>query len=326
MESKSPHSQPVDTSASPFISATITADTLDSLAESVRVAGPQQDTFVVRTPISDVAIGQVSAYDDTDVEAAVSRARDAQPAWENRDPADRGAIIERFADLVTEHDDRLLDIVQLETGKARRHAAEELLDVAPTSTYYARQAPDLLADERRDGVVPLVTDARVTREPVGVVGVISPWNYPLTLSITDVIPALLAGNAVVLKPDEKTPYVALELVRLLTEAGLPEDVCTVVTGEGAVVGPALIDRVDYLAFTGGTDTGRVVAEQAGRNLIDSSLELGGDNPMIVLEDADIDQASRGAVTAAPGRGCLRRTDRRFDHGRPVCGRGPTPRC
>jgi len=123
-----------------------------------------------------------------------------------------------------------------------------------------------------------MTTATVTYDPVGVVGVISPWNYPLTLSMADALPALVAGNAVVLKPDEKTPYGALALGELLEVAGLPDDLFQVVTGDGPTVGPALIDAVDYVAFTGSTETGRIVAERAGRNLIDCSLELGGNNP------------------------------------------------
>jgi len=147
----------------------------------------------------------------------------------------------------------------------------------------------------------------VTYEPLGVVGVISPWNYPLTLSMVDAVPALLAGNAVVCKPDGRTPFIALALAELLEEAGLPPDLFQVVTGEGATVGPALIDRVDYVAFTGGTETGRTVAEQAGRNLIECSLELGGKNPMVVLDDADVEKAARGAVAGAfanAGQLCL----------------------
>ncbi len=153
------------------------------------------------------------------------------------------------------------------------------------------ERPSILADADRSGAVPLASDATVTYDPVGVVGVISPWNYPLTLAMTDAIPALLAGNAVVCKPDERTPFIALALADLLAEAGLPDGLFQIVTGE-ETVGPALIDAVDYVAFTGGTETGRTVAERAGRNLIDCSLELGGKNPMVVLDDADPDGRSR----------------------------------
>ncbi|MCU4752948.1 succinic semialdehyde dehydrogenase [Halobacteria archaeon AArc-curdl1] len=278
-----------------FPSTSLSPADLVSLGTRVAVPGPEADDIVVRTPITDEPIGSVPAGDEAAVEATLERAREAQAGWATRDPVDRGAVLERFGDLVLEHRDRLLDLVQLETGKSRAHAAEELLDVPATCTYYAREGPGVLADETRDGAFSLATDARVTYDPVGVVGVISPWNYPLTLSMTDAIPALLAGNAVVCKPDEKTPFIALALAELLEEAGLPDGVFSVVTGSGPVVGPALIDHVDYLAFTGGTETGRIVAERAGRNLIDCSLELGGKNPFIVLADADLERTARGAV-------------------------------
>jgi succinate-semialdehyde dehydrogenase/glutarate-semialdehyde dehydrogenase len=133
---------------------------------------------------------------------------------------------------------------------------------------------------------------------VGVVGIIAPWNYPLSLAVTDAIPALMAGNAVLLKPDEKTPFTALLAVDLLCQAGLPPALFQVVTGHGPELGPPLIDTVDYLSFTGSTATGRIVAAQAAARLIGCSLELGGKNPMIVLADADLDAAVEGAVRGA----------------------------
>ena len=284
----------------------VPATQFESLTERVETAA-SRPPLDVHTPVTEDVIGSVPECTAADVENAVERARAAQPAWERRSAAERSAIVERFADLVTDRHERLLDVVQLETGKARSHAVEEILDVPVSCSYYADATPSLLADERRTGAVPLATDARVTHDPVGVVGVISPWNYPMTLSMADAIPALLAGNAVVCKPDERTPFTALALAELLAEAGLPADLFQVVTGEGATVGPALIDRVGYVAFTGGTETGRSVAEQAGRNLIGCSLELGGKNPMVVLDDADVDQAARGAVLGAfanAGQLCL----------------------
>ena len=133
--------------------------------------------------------------------------------------------------------------------------------------------------------------------PKGLIGVISPWNYPLTLAVSDAIPALLAGNGIVLKPDAQTPFTALIAVELLFEAGLPRDLLQVVTGAGKVLGAPLIEGVEYLMFTGSTATGRIVAEQCARRLIGFSAELGGKNPMIVLADADLDKAVEGAVRA-----------------------------
>ena len=289
-----------------FEHTSLDRDRLAALADRVETAGDGDEIAVV-TPITDERVGTVPACDAVDVDAAVSNARRLQAAWAATPMAERRAVIERFGDLVSEHRETLLDLVQLETGKARHHALEEVLDVPLTCSYYAENGPAVLADEDRSGAVPGITTTRVVREPLGVVGVIAPWNYPLTLATTDAIPALLAGNAVVCKPDERTPFVALALAELLAAAGLPADCFSVVTGEGATVGPALIDRVDYVAFTGGTETGREVAAQAGRNLIGASLELGGKNPLVVLDDADPETAARGAAKGAftnAGQLCL----------------------
>ncbi|QSG01575.1 succinic semialdehyde dehydrogenase [Natranaeroarchaeum sulfidigenes] len=286
--------------------STLTHDRLDDLAERVRTVG-ERSSIDVRTPATDERVGVVPACEAADVDVAVERARSAQVAWAERTPRERAAVLFRFADLVLDLREELLDAIQIETAKAREHAFEEVLDVVNTAGYYGKDGPGLLDDRNRTGPAPFLTSAVETYEPVGVVGVISPWNYPMTLSMADVLPALLTGNAVVCKPDERTPFATLLLAELLEAAGLPEDVFSVVTGEGSVVGPALIDRVDYVAFTGGTETGRVVAERAGKNLIDCSLELGGKNPMLVLDDADVETAARGAVKGAftnAGQLCL----------------------
>ncbi|MBZ6495141.1 succinic semialdehyde dehydrogenase [Natrinema longum] len=288
-----------------FAETNLSAGRLETLADRVETDGT--DTIDVRAPATDTRIGSIPDCTEADVERAIDRARTAQPSWADTPVDERGEILDRFGDLVLAHREELLDLLQLETGKSRRHAVEEVVDVAVTSSYYAEHGAVALAEERRQGVFPLATTARVTYEPVGVVGAISPWNYPLTLSVTDLLPALVAGNAAVLKPDDKTPYTALALAELLERAGLPDGCVEVVTGQGPVVGPALIDRVDYVSFTGSTETGRLVAEQAGRNLIDCSLELGGKNPLVVLDDADVETAARGAVQACftnAGQLCL----------------------
>lgn len=174
--------------------------------------------------------------------------------------------------------------------------------MAMTCRYYAQVAGRLLAPVRVAGAFPVLTQTRVVRRPRGVVSVIAPWNYPLTLAINDAIPALIAGNAVVLKPDEKTPLCALWAAALLEEAGLPEGLLQVVPGEGAALGDALVDGSDYVMFTGSTATGRKVAGKAGKRLIGCSMELGGKNALILLEDADVSRAVSGAV-----RGCFSNT-------------------
>ena len=272
---------------------------IDKLARQVTLAACAHEPMAVRMPFSGDVLGSIPAGRECDVELAVARARAAQPAWAARSFAARGQIFLRFHDLLLKRQSEVLDLIQFETGKARRHAFEEILDTAVVSRFYARRAERLLRPHRRNGALPILTKTWELRLPVGVVGFIVPWNYPLNLAITDAVPALMAGNTGVLKPDPQTSFTALWAVDLLREAGLPADVFPVVTGEGPLLGPALGERVDYLMFTGSTRTGRLVARQAADRLIGCSLELGGKNPMIVLADADVDRAVDGAV-----RGCF----------------------
>jgi len=229
---------------------------------------------------------------------AAEGARRAQVEWATRSVRERCHIVLAFHDLVLKHRDTALDIVQLETGKARRDALEELLDVLVTARHYARDARRLLRTTRHRGVFPLMVRVQELHHPRGLVGVLAPWNYPLTLAVSDAIPALLAGNAVILKPDVQTTLTALWAVDLLIEAGVPAELIPVVTGEGPVVGPLLIEEVDYVMFTGSTRVGREVARRCGERLIGHSMELGGKNAMLVRADADIERASEIAVRAS----------------------------
>ncbi|HJD79000.1 MAG TPA: aldehyde dehydrogenase family protein [Corynebacterium pollutisoli] len=223
-------------------------------------------------------------------------ARHAQSQWSATPVADRKAIMLAFHDLVLERQVELLDIVQEETGKSRADAFNEVIDVAITARHYAYRAPRLLSPQRAKGALPLLTSTHVERAPKGVVGLIAPWNYPLSLAISDAIPALLAGNAVVLKPDEKTTGTARRALALLEEAGLPTGLMQIVEG-GAEAGQRVAAACDYLMFTGSTAVGRTLAAQAGERLIGFSAELGGKNPLIVLPSADPATAARGAVGA-----------------------------
>jgi len=251
----------------------------------------------VIAPATGETLGTVPESTPDDVRTAVETARQKQTKWAEVPVETRAAIIEQFSEAVLAHRDTFLDILQSETGKSRQTALEELLDIQTSCEHAVDHGPRAIADEPRSPAISLLSTATVTYKPVGVVGVISPWNYPISLALVDAIPALLAGNAVVLKPDEKTPYGALFMAELFEKAGLPEGLFQVVTGDGETVGGELIDEVDYVSFTGGTETGRAIAERAGRNLIGCSLELGGNNPLIVLDDADIEEAARGAVIA-----------------------------
>ncbi|WP_344834027.1 succinic semialdehyde dehydrogenase [Actinocorallia longicatena] len=232
-----------------------------------------------------------------DVELAYAKAREAQKAWAALPVADRVRPVLKFVDEFIARRDEILDILQWETGKARRHAFEEFLDVTLGPLYYARKAGKLLAPKRRAGAFPIATRTSEHRQPKGVVGMITPWNYPISMGVGDTIPALIAGNGVVHKPDTQTALSVLWCVDLMIECGLPRDLWQVVLGDPAEIGDTLIGNADYIAFTGSTRAGRLIAEKAAPRLIGYSLELGGKNPMIVLEDADLDKAARGAIRA-----------------------------
>ncbi|MGU3437387.1 succinic semialdehyde dehydrogenase [Actinomycetes bacterium M1A6_2h] len=232
-----------------------------------------------------------------DVVAAVAKARIAQRSWAARPVSERAKIFHKYRDLVLKHRASLIDMAQAETGKSRNAAQEEVLDISMTSRHYARTAEKLLKTKKVQGMLPVLTKTRVNYQPKGIVGVISPWNYPMTLAVSDAIPALLAGNAVVLKPDSQTPYCALACVELLYQAGLPKDLFAVVPGAGSVVGTAIVEECEYLMFTGSTATGQLLAEQTGRRLIGFSAELGGKNAMIVTKGAKLAEVADAAVRA-----------------------------
>ena len=272
---------------------------MGDLVSQITLCEGQHEKILARTPYTGAILGTIPAGRESDVELAVKRARAAQSDWAARSFAGRGRIFLRFHDLLLERQNEVLDLIQLESGKARSHALEEVLDTAIVSRYYALRSEKLMRPRRRKGAIPILTRTLELRSPVGVAGFIAPWNYPLNLAISDAVPALMAGNTAVLKPDRQSSFTALWAVRLLREAGLPADVFTVVTGEGAVIGPALASRVHFLMFTGSTRTGKLMARQAADRLIGCSLELGGKNPMIVLADADLESAVEGAI-----RGCF----------------------
>jgi len=251
----------------------------------------------VTSPIDGSHLADVPRGRPADVVAAIATARVAQPAWADVPVGTRAGVLRRVQRILLDERDGLLDLVQAETGKARVGALEELLDAAMVAQYYARNAARLLRPRHRQAAIPLLTSAQVRQVPLGVVGIITPWNYPLTLAISDALAALVAGNAVVLKPDSRTPLTALAMADVLDRAGLPHGLYTVVPGAGAELGTPLIDGIDHLMFTGSTATGRRVAEQCGRRLIACCAELGGKNPMIVLADADLQRAFDGAVWA-----------------------------
>lgn len=255
-------------------------------------------TAPLESPLNGAPLAHVPQSDAGDVAEAFKQARRAQAAWARTSLEERSTILMRLHDLVLERQEEILDLIVWESGKARKHAFDEVFHVALTARYYARTAHQHLDTERKLGIIPGLTRVEVNHVPKGVVGIIAPWNYPFTLALCDGLPALLAGNAVVTKPDSQTMLTALLGARLLDEAGFPADLWKVVAGPGSEIGTAIIDRADYVCFTGSTATGKHVARQCADRLIGCSLELGGKNPFLVLRDADVERAAEGAVRAS----------------------------
>ncbi|WP_283138626.1 succinic semialdehyde dehydrogenase [Rhizohabitans arisaemae] len=280
--------------------APITVDrelNVDMLARLTRRVVSGGETRPVIAPFTGEPFAELPVSTAADVATAFERAREAQRTWAATPLKERLAPFERLYDAIFDRRMEILDIVQWETGKARWHAVEEVVDVAGCTLYYVRRAPSLLKPRRRKGIFPVATKAYELRHPKGVVAVISPWNYPLSLGVTDVVPALIAGNAVVHKPDSQTALSTLWTIDLLVELGMPAEIWQVVTGEPGEVGGPLFEEADYVSFTGSTAAGRKIAEAAAERLIGCSLELGGKNAMLVLDDADLDLAAHGALQA-----------------------------
>jgi len=275
-----------------------TAPDKELLSEITLVPGEHQ-AIGVCAPFTGALLAQIPAGGPADIERAVALARMAQAGWAAASFAERARVFLGFHDLLLLRQAEVLDLIQLESGKARAHAFEEVLDTAVVARYYARRAKKFLRPRWRKGALPVLTYTVERREPVGVVGFISPWNFPLTLGVTDAIAAVLAGNAAILKPDPQASLTALWALRLLRQAGLPRDVLSVVTGDGPVAGQALVDRADFVVFTGSNRIGKLIAARTGERLVGCSVELGGKNPQIVLPDADLDAAAEGSV-----RGCF----------------------
>ncbi|MEU4984774.1 succinic semialdehyde dehydrogenase [Streptomyces sp. NPDC021969] len=292
------------TARAPGLPPSITPSFLQRLTSRVS-ATPNAARVTTTAPYTGVRLADLPISTPKDVEAAFSRARTAQKAWAATSFAERKRILLRYHDLVLARQNQALDLMQAENGKTRRDAFLEVVDIGIVSRYYARNAAKYLGPKRRRGAIPLLTHTTELRRPKGVVTVISPWNYPLSMAASDTLAALMAGNAVVQKPDTQTALTALWSMDLMYEAGLPTDVWQMVIGRGSSIGGALMDNADYMMFTGSTAGGRRIASDAGRRLIGASLELGGKNPMVVLDDADIEKAADGAVAACfPSAGQL----------------------
>ncbi len=252
-------------------------------------------TATVIAPFTGVALHELPISTVGDVTDAVASARVSQAAWRATSPAHRRRVLLKAHDLLLERREQILDLVQLETGKARGSAFEELFQCASITRYYALSAKRVLATKRRAGAIPFVFQSRVSYSPKGIVGVITPWNFPIALGIMDIVPALAAGNAVVQKIDNQTATSMLAVRRAYIDAGVPSSLWAILAGPGETVGNAIVDSSNYVCFTGSTATGTSVGVRAAGRLVGASLELGGKNPLIVLDDVSPTTAAANAV-------------------------------
>ena len=261
-------------------------------------------------PATGEVLGELDCAGPTEVRAAVARTRAAQPDWHAWGIRNRVKVLRRFQQLLLAQKTDIARRITQEAGKPYVESLlTEVLVVLDAARFLVENAYSILRERKLPhGNLALKTKSgRILREPYGVIGIISPWNYPFSIPATEVMSALVAGNAVVLKPSEFTPLIALELQSLLRAAGVPDDVFQVLPGEGAAGAALVKSEIDKLVFTGSVTTGRRIAQVASERLLPVLLELGGKDPMIVLDDADLDVASSAAVWGAfvnAGQACL----------------------
>jgi acyl-CoA reductase-like NAD-dependent aldehyde dehydrogenase len=271
------------------------SETTAQSAPGDRAFGPAT-SFEVHRPVDGSTIRTLPVDSSRRVAEVTARVRAAQPEWEAMGPAGRRRWLESLRDWILDRQDELDDLVQEESGKVRADAALEAFYLLDAINFWCERGPAYLADETVVPHVPLLRHrrAKITYRPYPVAGIISPWNFPLILSLGDGIPALMAGCALVIKPSEFTPLALMELVRAWKQDLGAPDVLDVVNGMGET-GEALIDECDFIQFTGSERTGKVVMKRAAETLTPVSLELGGKDPMIVTKDADLDRAANAAT-------------------------------
>lgn len=271
-----------------------------AVVEKIAAEGKARRKIRVRNPANLELIGDVEVATAEDVKAAMERARVAQKEWAKVSIKDRVKVLKRALDVMVARQDEFIDIIRRETGRSKTETLMmEILSVCDALNHYAKTADKQLKDRNVSvGMLYKAKKLRIAYRPLGVIGIITPWNGPFVMGMNPAAGALVAGNAVILKPSEVTPYCGGLAQEVFRAAGLPEDLFQVLRGDGET-GQALLEaRPDKVSFTGSTATGRKVGEFCGRELIPCSLELGGKDPMIVLEDADIERAAGGAVFGA----------------------------
>jgi acyl-CoA reductase-like NAD-dependent aldehyde dehydrogenase len=258
---------------------------------------PARAEIPVENPATGEVVATVPDLGPEVVATMAERGRAAQPGWEAYGFDGRARVLLRAQKWVMDNSAQIIATIMSETGKTFEDASlAEISYAGAAFGFWAKNAAEYLADERVKSSQLLVKGKKLILRyrPLGLIGVIGPWNYPLTNSFGDCIPALAVGNSVILKPSEVTPLTSLLLAEGLRECGLPENVLQIATGRGET-GAALVEQVDMIMFTGSTRTGKKVAEEAAKRLIPMSLELGGKDPMIVLSDADLERAANFAT-------------------------------
>jgi len=277
------------------------------MATDVQIAARRVSSV---NPATGEVLRELECAGDAEVQAAVARARTAQPAWAEAGLRQRITVLREFQRRLHERKSEIAQAITQEAGKPVAEAlTTEVLVVLDAARFLIDNAYHLLRDEEvpHGNLATKLKRGRLVREPYGVVGIISPWNYPFSIPATETLAALVAGNAVVLKPSEQTSLIALELRTLLLGAGVPGDVFQVIAGDGATGAALIHSRIDKLIFTGSVATGKRIAAAAAERLLPVVLELGGKDPMLVLDDADIGVASSAAVWGAfvnAGQACL----------------------
>lgn len=267
-------------------------------------------SVVSRNPATGETLQEIPCTPEQEVREAVARARRAQPAWSAMSVRRRCEILKDFQRLLHERKSRVAELISREAGKPYAEAlTTEVVVVLDSARFYTENSFALLRDERlpHGNLAMKAKSGRILRDPYGVVGIISPWNYPFSIPATETLCALVAGNGVVVKPSEFTSLIALDLADLLHAAGVPADVFQVLPGDGGTGAALLNSEIDKLIFTGSVATGKRIGEAAAAKLLPAVLELGGKDPMLVLEDANLEVASSGAVWGAfvnAGQTCL----------------------
>jgi acyl-CoA reductase-like NAD-dependent aldehyde dehydrogenase len=267
-----------------------------AILKALEPSGQGHRRFALQSPATGEAIGEFEVTSSDEVHAAIERARIAQRAWGALDLSKRADIVQAALQILIRKQDEFIDRIVLETGRSRMETVfMEIFPACDSLNYFSRRAAKMLRPESVGLHLLRMKSAKIVYQPLGVVGVISPWNGPFILSLNPCVQALLAGNAVVLKPSEITPFSGKLVLDLFLEAGLPENVLQVVLGDGST-GAALVDStVDKISFTGSVETGRKIGAICGHNLTHCTLELGGKDAMIVCADADLQRTVGGAL-------------------------------